>query len=172
MATEIERKFLVVSDAWRAAATPLAGVRMRQGYLASGRGRTVRVRMVDSGSGGSGSSGESAAYLTIKGPADPSGVTRAEFEYAIPARDAEYMLDHLCQGPLIEKTRHHVPFEGVTFEVDVFAGDNAGLIVAEVELRSADQPVPRPAWLGAEVTTDPRYRNSSLVERPFSTWTH
>jgi len=154
MGQEIERKFLVVGEAWRAGAR---GERFRQGYLSSTKERTVRVRV----------HGDSAA-LTIKGP--PEGLSRAEFEYVIPRADAEALLDTLCERPLIEKTRWFVDFGGLTWEIDEFAGENAGLVVAEVELESEDQPIDLPPWTGAEVTHDARYQNASLVRYPYSLW--
>ncbi len=107
-------------------------------------------------------------YLTIKGIS--IGASRTEYEYEIPVDDAHELLDELCLRPLIEKRRHRVPFGGLIWEIDEFFGENHGLIVAEVELTSEDQDVELPPWIGEEVTGDPRYFNSSLVERPFSTW--
>ena len=138
MATEIERKFLVRGDAWRT----VEGVPYLQGYLASAGGVTVRVRMA-------GPKGK----LTIKGPSQ--GASRAEFEYDIPADEAQIMLKTLCKGPLI----------------DEFFGDNAGLIVSEIELEAEDEAFELPSWAGAEVTHLKRYFNARLVERPFSAWT-
>lgn len=152
MATEIERKFLVVGTDWR---TP-SGVKMRQGYLNRDMERIVRVRI----------EGERAA-LTIKGML--KGATRAEFEYEIPLKDAEQLLA-ICDGPLVEKIRHRVPYQGFVWEVDEFLGDNAGLVVAEIELEREDQPYAKPHWAGAEVTYDPRYLNSNLATKPFKTW--
>ncbi len=150
MPVEIERKFLVVSDAWRSAAGP--GEAIRQGYLTAPshpRGVTVRVRRQGP-----------AAWLTVKGP---GSLARAEFEVPIPPEDADAMLDSLC-GPAVEKTRHPVPHAGHLWTVDVFAGRLAGLVLAEVELADpADSPAP-PPWAGAEVTTDVRYRNNALAE--------
>jgi adenylate cyclase len=155
MPTEIERKFLVLDDSWRAAAD--RGHPCRQGYIAAENGRTVRVRIV-----------EEAAFLTIKGPA--CGISRAEFEYPIPPADAESLLAEHCLVPLIEKTRYLVPHAGATFEVDVFAGENDGLVVAELELPAEDTPFPRPAWLGKEVSDDRRYTNLALARHPFRSW--
>lgn len=152
MAIEIERKFLVNGTAWQQA----PGVLYRQGYLNRDKTRTVRVRVAGD-----------AAFLTIKGVS--VGATRAEFEYPIPVADAQALLA-LCDGPLVEKTRHVLNHEGTAWEVDVFAGDNAGLVVAEVELASEDQPFARPDWLGAEVTHDARYFNSNLASHPFTKW--
>jgi CYTH domain-containing protein len=154
MPQEIERKFLVASDAWRRGAV---GERYRQGYLSTEPERTVRVRLA----------GE-AGFLTVKGRGE--GAARAEYEYPIPREHAEEMLDRLCLRPLIEKTRYRIPFAGLTWEVDEFSGDNAGLVVAEVELEDERQPVALPPWVGREVTDDPRYANASLVARPFTTW--
>jgi adenylate cyclase len=154
MASEIERKFLVRSDAYRAQGT---SERYRQGYLRSGGPATVRVRLA----------GEHG-FLTIKGPTQ--GFTRSEFEYPIPRADAEALLDTLCDRPQIEKIRHRVPAGAHTWEVDEFLGDNAGLVVAEIELGAEDEPFARPEWLGDEVTADPRYRNSALAQRPYRTW--
>ncbi|MET0534894.1 MAG: CYTH domain-containing protein [Steroidobacter sp.] len=152
MGIEIERKFLVDGEDWRQA-TPL---RICQGYLNPDADRTVRVRIA----------GE-RAYLTIKGRS--RGATRAEFEYEIPVADAEQLL-RLCEGPILEKHRHVLEHAGSKWEVDEFHGDNQGLIVAEIELESADQTFARPRWLRAEVTDDPRYFNSSLSKQPYRTW--
>jgi adenylate cyclase len=151
---EIERKFLVRPGAW----TPLgAGTPFRQGYLSSSKERVVRVRVAGD-----------AGTLTIKGP--PSGLTRSEFEYAIPVEDAAALLDALCERPLIEKRRHVERHGGKDWEIDVFLGENEGLVVAELELGSEDEPFERPAWLGEEVSADPRYANASLVARPYRNW--
>ncbi|QAU35379.1 CYTH domain-containing protein [Janthinobacterium sp. 17J80-10] len=154
MAIEIERKFLVSGDAWKAAA---AGILYRQGYLSTDKARTVRVRIA----------GE-RAFLTIKGLA--KALARAEFEYEIPLADAAEMLDQLCLKPLIEKRRYTVDWQGLCWEIDEFLGDNFGLVVAEVELDSADQVIDLPEWVGQEVSDDARYFNSSLIAHPFSTW--
>ena len=152
MGIEIERKFLVVGDGWRAApAVPVA-----QGYLNRDKQRTVRVRVV-----------EGEAWLTVKGA--NAGATRAEFEYAIPVADARELLA-LCDGPLVRKLRRVVEHAGARWEIDEFLGDNAGLVVAEIELRSEDEAFEAPPWLGAEVTHDTRYFNSNLAAAPFSTW--
>jgi adenylate cyclase len=154
MAREIERKFLVVGDAWRSLAI---GVAYRQGYLLSNKNLTVRVRMAGD-----------AGYLTIKGAAE--GISRAEFEYAIPAADAAELLDTLCERPLIEKVRYRIPWQGLVWEVDEFAGANQGLIVAEVELNDPQQVVSLPEWIGKEVSHDPRYYNALLAKHPYSEW--
>lgn len=154
MGKEIERKFLVKGDAWRSLAE---GVAYRQGYLSTVKERTVRVRTIND-----------KGYLTIKGV--NRGLARAEYEYEIPQLDADEMLDELCERPLIEKNRYKIPFAGLTWEVDEFFGDNQGLIMAEVELQSEDQPVEKPEWIGEEVSHDPRYFNASLIGNPYTTW--
>lgn len=153
MAKEIERKFLTRGSAWRRA----GAVRLRQGYLSSVKGRTVRVRTV----------GDHRAYLTIKGIA--VGATRAEFEYEIPWEDAKELLS-ICETPLIEKDRYRVEEGGVVWEIDEFFGENKGLIIAEVELESEDQVFTKPDWVGEEVTGDPRYFNSNLIKKPYTRW--
>ena len=153
MGTEIERKFLVVGDGWRGLAE---GTVIRQGYLSTVAQRTVRVRLAGD-----------QAYLTVKGPS--VGATRAEFEYEIPVADAEQLLA-MCEGPLIEKIRYRIPADEVVWEVDEFQGDNAGLLVAECELKTADQEFARPEWLGNEVTDDARYYNANLSKQPFKNW--
>jgi adenylate cyclase len=152
MATEIERKFLVKGDAWRKA----PGVEYSQGYLCRDRQRTVRVRIAGD-----------RAFLTIKG--ESKGASRAEFEYEIPVKDAQQLLE-LSDGPIVQKIRREVEHDGATWEVDEFKGDNDGLVVAEIELRAEDQPFARPPWLGREVTDDPRYFNSNLSSHPYSEW--
>ncbi len=159
MGREIERKFLVQGDGWRAA----QGLRYRQGYLSTEKARTVRVRLVENTA-----NGEGWGYLTIKGKS--SGASRAEYEYEIPVQDARELLADLCHQPLIEKVRYTLTEGDATWEVDEFLGVNAGLIMAEIELDSVEQPFARPPWLGREVTDDPRYYNSNLVEHPFSGW--
>lgn len=151
---EIERKFLVVGDAWR---TLAEGTLLRQGYLSSVTERVVRVRTAGS-----------SAFLTVKGRTH--GITRLEFEYAIPLADATRMLDDLCERPLIEKTRYRVPYAGATWDLDEFHGENAGLVLAEIELATPDAPFERPPWVGLEVSSDVRYFNTALAHRPFATW--
>lgn len=155
MATEIERKYLVTSDAWRHEATEI--LLLRQGYLSTDPECAVRVRI-------SGSS----AHLTIKGK--NIGGAAPEFEYPIPVADAADLLDNLAKKPLIEKKRHLIPKGDLLWEVDEFFGENAGLVIAEVELDARDQAVPLPSWVGREVTGDARYYNASLVASPFSKW--
>ncbi|MBF0175644.1 MAG: CYTH domain-containing protein [Magnetococcales bacterium] len=154
MGREIERKFLVRGDAWRSLGV---GVSYRQGFLSADRERVVRVRIA----GG-------AATLTVKGPT--RNFTRAEFDYAIPLEDARFMLDHLCVRPLIEKLRYRIAVGDLLWEVDEFAGENRGLILAEVELTAEDQIVVPPAWIGEEVSGDPRYFNSNLIVHPYCRW--
>ena len=152
MATEIERKFLVTGTQWRQA----PGVRICQGYLNRDKERTVRVRIAGD-----------KAWLTIKGVS--RGAARLEFEYAIPPAEAEQLLA-LCDGPVVQKIRHTLPYKGFTWEVDEFLEENAGLVVAEIELLAEDQPFERPAWLGREVTDDPRYFNANLAVQPYRDW--
>lgn len=154
MGIEIERKFLVTGEAWRAQASRVT--RFSQGYLSRDPARTVRVRIAGD-----------QAFLTIKGAT--TGATRAEFEYPVPVADAQQLLA-LSDGPVVEKHRHLCEVAGMTWEVDEFLGANAGLVVAEIELSSEDQPFTRPAWLGQEVTGDARYVNANLAVRPFSAW--
>lgn len=155
MAIEIERKFLVRNDEWRRDAGP--GVRFRQGYLAGGGKASVRIRIEGD-----------RANLNIKG-ATP-GVRRAEYEYEIPVADAEEMLSNLCEGGLIEKTRYEVKSGAHLWEIDLFEGANAGLVVAEIELSDEEEPFERPGWVGEEVSEDIRYYNVYLAGHPFSSW--
>ena len=155
MGVEIERKFLVVGDDWRSAVS--SSTRIVQGYLASTPEVTVRVRV----------RGE-RAYLTIKGRS--SGISRSEYEFDIPVADAEAMLTDLAQGPVIEKTRHLLEVDGHTWELDVFAGANEGLVMAEIELGSADEQFTVPSWAGRDVSDDARYYNVNLARTPYSLW--
>ncbi|WP_290637662.1 CYTH domain-containing protein [Aquisalimonas sp.] len=155
MAAEIERKFLIQGEQWRAEAH--ASRVVRQGYLAGTERASVRVRASDD-----------QAWLNIKGAT--LGIQRQEYEYTIPLDEAREMLDTLCNGPLIEKTRHFVHHGSHLWEIDEFFGDNAGLVVAEIELGHEDEPFERPAWLGDEVSDDPRYYNVSLVRHPYREW--
>lgn len=155
MAIEIERKFLVESDAWR---TSVAGSeRIVQGYLANNHNATVRVRIKGD-----------RAWLTIKGPA--RGLARAEFEYPIPVADAETMLRELAVFSPLEKIRHQVRHDRDLWEIDEFLGENSGLVMAELELAREDQPFAIPEWLGDEVTDDPRYLNVNLARHPYRRW--
>lgn len=155
MAIEIERKFLLANNNWRAQIT--ARTRMVQGYLSSVPERTVRVRVSDSD-----------AWLTIKGK--NCGSSRSEYEYPIPVDDATEMLEQLCEKPLIDKWRYRVTDGDHQWEIDEFSGVNNGLIVAEIELQQVDEQFARPDWLGQEVTDDPRYFNSNLQSHPFCDW--
>ena len=154
MGIEIERKFLVANDAWRGQGRPTL---MRQGYLVADQVRTVRVRI----------EGE-RAVITIKSKSE--GASRGEWEYEIPVPDAAELLERLCEQPLVEKVRHRIEHAGHTWEVDEFQGENAGLVVAEIELGSEDEAFETPDWIGREVTGDPRYYNSSLIRLPYSKW--
>ena len=151
---EIERKFLIRGDSWRAFAR---GTKYRQGYLNSIRERVVRVRIIDD-----------KGYLTIKGIA--IGATRVEYEYKIPEKDATEMLDTLCEKPIIEKNRYKINFAGFVWEVDEFLGENKGLVVAEIELENEEQSFEKPEWIGDEVTGDPKYFNSNLTANPYKNW--
>ena len=155
MAREIERKFLLRNDNWRQGAS--AGRLLRQGYLCSGEGVTVRVRVA-----------EGDAWLTIKGPSE--GAARDEFEYPIPVEDADYLLSKLRSSGLVEKKRHELVHAELLWEIDEFLGDNAGLVVAEVELEDEGQAITLPEWVGEEVTGDPSYYNASLAQHPHSNW--
>lgn len=155
MPQEIERKFLVKGDFKKYSS---AKIKIKQGYLSTARERTVRVRV-------KGDKG----YLTIKGIPNETGMSRYEWEKEIPLPEAEDLLT-LCEAGLIEKVRFIVPDGEFTFEVDEFYGENQGLVVAEIELKSESDKFPRPVWLGEEVTGDLRYYNSMLIKNPFTRW--
>jgi adenylate cyclase len=155
MAVEIERKFLVKGDNWRQQAR--SAVRYRQGYLAESGPGSVRVRI-----------GGDRAHLNIKSAT--LDMQRHEYEYEIPLQDAEEMLDNLCLRPLVEKTRYEIPHGDHTWEVDVFEGDNEGLVVAEIELQDPNEPFDLPEWADEEVTDDTRYYNVRLVKHPYKDW--
>ena len=157
MKYEIERRFLVIGDGWRQAA--VARICMQQVYLNFDGTSSVRVRIEDG----------RRAVLAVKarGPA----LRRFEIECPLPVADAEILLQHR-RGSIVEKTRHIVPSGGSTWEVDVFAGENAGPVIAEIELRDGDQEFVSPGWLGAEITGEARYGNSALARRPFSAWSN
>lgn len=155
MATEIERKFLVKGDFLPYVS---AAQRIVQGYICTQPGRTVRIRI----------RGEEG-FLTIKGASDDKGLSRYEFEQSIPLADAEELLK-LCEPGAIDKVRHLVPAGKHTWEVDVFRGANDGLILAEIELESEDEPFDKPDWLGEEVSGDRRYYNSMLTQFPYTEW--
>ena len=154
MGVEIERKFLLNGEAWRALGEPTL---LRQGYLSLDAARTVRVRIEGA-----------RAFLTIKGKS--VGATRGEWEYPIPVEEAAELLDSLCQQPLVEKYRRRIAIGAHTWEVDEFLGANAGLVVAEIELACEDEVFEKPDWIGREVTGDARYFNSNLIRHPYSQW--
>ena len=156
MPIEIERKFLLRNDSWKKSADD--GLDIRQGYLAGSDKSSIRVRI----------SGK-AANLNIKSAT--LGITRQEYEYPIPVVEANEMLDKLCEGPLIEKTRYLVHHDKHCWEIDVFSGDNQGMVVAEVELEHINEHFERPEWLGEEVSSDSRYYNVCLVSHPYKDWT-
>jgi adenylate cyclase len=155
MPTEIERKFLLANDSWRKQIC--SSTLLRQGYLANTRRASVRVRLAGD-----------AGWLSVK--AMTPGRARAEYEAAIPKDDANEMLDRLCEGALVEKWRHIVVHDGNEWEIDEFLGENAGLVVAELELDAEDQPFAVPSWLGDEVTHDQRYYNFKLSSHPWRRW--
>lgn len=155
MATEVEHKFLVVNDAWREQVSRSKS--FRQGYLSNDKHASVRVRIAND-----------KATLNIKGMT--IGVSRLEYEYAIPLDEAAELLEQLCAKPLIEKTRHYVEFGGKTWEVDEFHGDNAGLVVAEVELNHVGEQFDVPAWAGQDVSHLERYYNVMLSQRSYAQW--
>ena len=151
---EIERRFLLKNDAWKAVAgTPCL---MSQGYLSVEKERIIRLRIIGN-----------RAWLTLKGYI--SDVSRSEFEYEIPVADAQTMMDTMCPFCL-EKHRYEVSYQGFVFEIDEYFGDNAPLIVAELELPAEDTPFPRPDWLGEEITSDGRFTNAYLSKHPYSQW--
>jgi adenylate cyclase len=155
MGREVERKFLVQRDRWNPG--NIRPLRIRQGYLSLDPERVVRIRAANDD-----------AFVTIKGRT--RGIERAEFEYPIPLVDADRMLDQLCLKPLIVKLRYRIPYGGHTWEVDVFDGENAGLVLAEVELRTADEAIDHPPWLADDVSGDPRFYNANLVTAPYRRW--
>lgn len=157
MALEIERKFLVDHALWNALTKPTPNY-LIQGYLHSEPGKTIRVRATND-----------KGFITIKGKSSADGLSRSEFEYEIPKQEAIELLSNFTKKT-IEKNRYEIEFEGNVWEVDVFEGDNAGLIIAEIELESPDQSFIKPDWVRAEVTSDFRYFNSALIENPFKSW--
>ena len=155
MGVEIERKFLVDNEQWDKAAKS-EGVRYQQGYMVNDERRTIRVRLSDK-----------TGYINLKGPAQ--GISRPEFEYEIPLQDGmELMRDFTVSQ--VEKTRFCVDYAGKTWEVDVFHGDNTGLITAEIELDAENEQFDLPPWIVKEVSDDNRYSNASLSKHPFRTW--
>lgn len=155
MGIEIERKFLLKDDSWRTLVH--SSVRLRQGYLNDDKACSIRVRTDDT-----------HAWLNIKSVT--IGASRQEYEYSVPLDDARRMLETLTVRPLVEKTRHLVDYAGHTWEIDEFAGDNQGLTVAEIELQNEAESFEKPAWIGEEVTMDPRYYNTSLSRLPYTRW--
>ncbi len=155
MATEIERKFLILNQDWQEHVE--AEVHIAQGYLASNEFSSTRIRIQDD-----------KANINIKSAT--LGISRTEFEYVIPVDDAQQMINDLCVKPVIEKTRYFVRHNKHTWEIDVFSGDNEGLIVAEIELSSTDEAFETPSWIGEEVSNDARYYNVCLVKNPYKTW--
>jgi CYTH domain-containing protein len=155
MAVEIEHKYLVNKELWYKV-QPRKGEHIRQGYIVNEPEKTVRVRTI-----------RQRAFITVKGKSE--GASRDEYEFRIPLKEANEMLDRFC-GNVIEKTRYKVRYRRRTWEVDVFEGPNEGLIVAEIELQSEDQKYKIPAWVEQEVTGDLKYYNSNLSERPYSVW--
>ncbi|KMN83317.1 adenylate cyclase [Chromobacterium sp. LK11] len=153
MAVEIERRFVVVGDAWRGLAP---GVQYRQGYLSVEKERTVRVRVVGD-----------QAWLTLK--SNISNVSRHEFEYPVPLADAQTIMAAMCPM-VVDKLRHRIEHGGFIWEVDEFFGDNAGLVLAEIELPDESTPFDQPAWIGEEVTEDGHYTNAYLSKNPYSRW--
>ena len=155
MAKEIERKFTIINNNWKEAVS--SSSRFRQGYMGTDEKASVRIRLEDD-----------KANINIKSAT--LGIQRQEYEYDIPVTDANEMLDTLCHKPLIEKTRHYVQHQGKTWEIDVFEGDNQGLVVAEIELDSEDESFTLPDWAGEDVSHDTRYYNVCLVSHPYKDW--
>jgi len=155
MATEIERKFLVINDLWREHV--INSSVLKQAYLSTRKNATVRVRIADE-----------QAFLTIKSAT--VGISRAEFEYKVPLVDAEAMLQLRQGGAVIEKTRYKVKCGKHVWDLDVFQGENSGLQVAEIELEAEDEEFQLPEWVGAEVSHDYRYLNANLIDHPYSKW--
>ncbi len=155
---ETELKYLPKNDGWRSLAT--RHVKIKQGYFMRAEGYNVRVRIMD---------GQSAK-LTIKSRKLESGISRYEFEYPIPLEDAETMMAEFCGGRIVEKMRHYVDYAGHIWEVDEFFGANEGLVVAEIELRNADEKFNKPDWAGEDVTADSRYGNQNLADKPYCDW--
>ena len=155
MAIEIERKYLLINEDWRQLVSK--STRMTQGYLCRSEIKAIRVRIA-----------ADQAHIDIKQSID--GIHRHEFEYDIPVKDAEEILKQTTEEGVIDKTRHLIVDDDLTWEIDEFHGNNAGLIVAEIELPSADHPVPQHPWLGKEVSTDMKYFNSHLISHPYKDW--
>lgn len=154
MGTEIERKFLVKNGSYKKLSH---GVYYKQGYLSTEKEKTIRVRIYDN-----------KGFITIKGKTN--GISRLEYEYKIPPKDAEEILNFLCGKLIIEKYRYHYKYQGFLWEIDEFLGDNEGLVVAEIELPDENQEFCKPGWIGKEVTQVRRYSNASLVKNPYKNW--
>jgi adenylate cyclase len=157
MSFEIERKFLVLSDVWRYSA--IRHTKIRQAYLDSNANVSIRIRIKD----------DSSATLTLKSRS--SKLRRREFEYAIPTLDAEELMS-LRRSHIVEKVRHIVPHDNLSWEVDVFSGENEGLVVAEIELPDENHQIKLPPWIGSEITGQDRYYNGTLAQRPYRSWLH
>jgi CYTH domain-containing protein len=155
MGIEIERKFLVIKEKWNRVAKEKKSF-YRQGYIVSDPEKTIRIRLTDT-----------AGYITIKGLS--VGALRPEFEYPVPKEDAEQLLDNFCKSE-ISKVRYFITHDNKLWEIDEFVGDNEGLIVAEIELLSEDEPFSLPDWIDKEVTADKRYSNSNLSVNPYKSW--
>jgi adenylate cyclase len=155
MGTEIERKFLIINDHWKILASEQT--EYTQGYFTTNKECSIRVRIAGD-----------VANINIKSAT--LGIYRSEYDYPIPVIEAKEMLDTLCVRPLIEKTRYKIQYDKHTWEVDVFSGENEGLIVAEIELKSIDEEFTKPDWIGEEVSDDPRYYNVCLVDKPYKSW--
>jgi adenylate cyclase len=155
MPVEVERKFLVRNDSWKRPS--LSGTPFRQGYPFAEKHRSVRIRIEGN-----------AAFLTLKSPL--SGISRREYQYEVPLKDAEEILEAFCDLPAVEKIRYRIEHGGHSWEIDEFQGDNEGLVIAEVNLQSEDEPFDLPGWAGTEVTKDEKYLNASLYLKPFRTW--
>jgi CYTH domain-containing protein len=154
MGIEIERRFLVIGDEWKEGAV---GTYYRQGYLSFSKEGVLRIRIA----------GEKA-FLTVKSSRDD--LTALEYEYEVPMTDAHDMLRKLCERPPVEKIRHSVPYGGMTWDIDLFIGDNEGLVIAEIELADPEQAIALPPWVGKEITADRRYLNASLYHNPYKEW--
>ena len=155
MPTEIERKFLVQNKDWQQSV--IKQEHYIQGYLSNNNKNSIRIRICND-----------KAFLNIKSAT--LGIHRQEYDYEIPFIEAKEMLHSICEQPVINKTRYFVPYENHTWEIDVFADDNAGLVVAEIELSSVEESFTKPSWLGQEVTDDPRYYNVCLIDNPYCNW--
>lgn len=171
MAKEIEVKYLVKKN-WKKLINPSSIKKIdviTQGYISSDNGKVVRVRLVEDGSGPAYDPVAPTGYVTLKGPT--KGISRDEFEYRIPAADANIMLKTMCQWDLVKKTRYHIEEnDGHVWELDVFRGKNIGLVVAELELGTAKEKFQKPSWIDKDVTCERKYSNSNLAKKPFKAW--